>query len=577
MLIGACSKQLTPKSADESSAELAKDVLPQFVALESRERQADETVWARERLAERCGLALERLWDEVNASTNKLDRIIEFATGEVVLPRTAAPVFGPGGVRVLGPSGPDQTLNSDAWRDWLRNVQAQGWEVSMVEFRHRRFNDSPAGLPEASEFYFFGGLINKKRGERASVEGTLRIKWGALPPGDGPPAILRVDASDVSTCSRQGAVPFLPVLDQPISPRHKSPFIDPFILYDLDGDGRSEIILAGRNIVSRQRDWSNAEVGPLCRVDPGNIHTALVADFDSDGTPDLLTADSDGLRIFGGTANGTFDQPPRSVWKADPKLKFAQVITCGDIDADGDLDLWLAQYKVPYTRGQLPTPYYDANDGYLSYLLVNDGRGNFSDGTVSSGLAAKRFRRTYSASFADLDNDGDLDLVVVSDFSGVDIHLNDGKGHFKDVTRRFVAEPHAAGMAHAWADFNRDGRLDLLVMGMNSPTVDRLDHLKLVRSGVAVDQSKRTALMYGNRLMFSKPEGRFEQSAFDTSLDRSGWSWGCTAADFDNDGFLDVYVANGHETKESVRDYEAEYWLHDLYVGTSSDDPVAVT
>ena len=59
------------------------------------------------------------------------------------------------------------------------------------------------------------------------------------------------------------------------------------------------------------------------------------------------------------------------------------------------------------------------------------------------------------------------------------------------------------------------------------------------------------------------------------SVARSGWSWGCSAFDFDNDGFPDVYIANGMQSKQSVQDYESEFWLHDIYVGNSRDNLVA--
>jgi len=65
----------------------------------------------------------------------------------------------------------------------------------------------------------------------------------------------------------------------------------------------------------------------------------------------------------------------------------------------------------------------------------------------------------------DLDTDGDLDLLVVSDFAGIDVYANDGWGHFTDVTARWMPERHAFGMAHAIADLDGDGRSDILVTG----------------------------------------------------------------------------------------------------------------
>ncbi|HTL16355.1 MAG TPA: ASPIC/UnbV domain-containing protein, partial [Patescibacteria group bacterium] len=51
--------------------------------------------------------------------------------------------------------------------------------------------------------------------------------------------------------------------------------------------------------------------------------------------------------------------------------------------------------------------------------------------------------------------------------------------------------------------------------------------------------------------------------------------WGCSAADFDNDGFADIYIANGHESRATVHEYEPEFWLHDIYVSNSANNPAA--
>src|SRR5262249_7410211 len=153
---------------------------------------------------------------------------------------------------------------------------------------------------------------------------------------------------------------------------------------------------------------------------------------------------------------------------------------------------------------------------------------------------------------------GFLDLAVVSDFAGLDLYQNDGHGHFKDVTKDWVDEPHAFGMGSAYADFNADGLLDLLMIGMTAPTADRLEHLALSRSADVEGAGMREKMTQGNRLYLARRQGGFEQPGVSASIARSGWSWGGSAFDWDNDGFPDVYIANGHESKQSVRDYEPE-------------------
>jgi len=178
-------------------------------------------------------------------------------------------------------------------------------------------------------------------------------------------------------------------------------------------------------------------------------------------------------------------------------------------------------------------------------------------------------------SLVDLNDDGNLDLLVVSDFAGLDLYRNDGRGRFTDVTRDWIADAHGFGMALALADFNTDGRLDFLMIGMNSPCVDRLQHLGLTRPRPTEDPTMRSRMTYGNRLYLARANGGFEQTPLSDSIARSGWSWGCSVFDFDNDGFPDVYIANGMESKQRVRDYEPEFWLHDLYVDNSFDDLTA--
>jgi hypothetical protein len=146
------------------------------------------------------------------------------------------------------------------------------------------------------------------------------------------------------------------------------------------------------------------------------------------------------------------------------------------------------------------------------------------------------------------------------------------------VTATALPDPKAFGMGTAVSDFNRDGRLDLLMVGMNSATVDRLDHLNLRRPDDPTDPSMRTRMTAGNRLYFGKSGGGgFEAAPQASEVARSGWSWGCAAQDFDNDGWPDLYVVNGQESGRTVRDYESEFWLHDLFIDRSIDDRTATS
>lgn len=560
-----------PAPAEMSSA-LTQKLAAELTALEAQEDQVEETVWAKEKLAEHCGLVFDAFWDTLNKVTNKLEVLGLFPVGELLPAKLSPPQTLAHGIEVQNPSGEGgRPWNGETWRGFLAECQRDGWQLAQCEFRHNRFETDATGQPQRSHFYVSGHLNNNLRPARAILEGELIVDWIPAPTQDALPSVKRIDASRLVLKSRSGEPAFHQVLLETIAPLPTSYFIDPLILYDLDGDGLSEIILAAKNLVLRRRAGDRFESEPLCRQSPGLIFTGVIGDFDGDGVADFLCAKFEGLSLFKGSPQGTFDQPGRPVWEVNPHLKYAQALTCGDIDGDGDLDLWLGQYKVPYERGQMPTPYFDANDGNPSFLLLNDGRGNFSDATEAAGLGPKRWRRSYSGSFVDLNDDGHLDLVVVSDFAGLDLYTNDGRGHFTDVTQKWVAEPHAFGMAHALADLNADGRLDLLMIGMNSPTADRLSHLGLERPGYNHFQPMRPVMAFGNRLFLAQAEApHFRQTPLNDSIARSGWSWGCSAFDFDNDGFPDVYIANGHTSAPSVREYEPQFWMHDIYVGNST-------
>lgn len=551
--------------------------------VEQYEARLDATLWPAEVQALQHERPLFRLRDEIRAATNKLEGLARFSFEQITVPSPLGPPrlcdLG-----ILSQSFDDaQTniLSQAEWAQTLRRLSSQGWRLDQVEWTHERFLPAQAGHPARSTFQFELHGQRQFGQARFIVRGLLQVAWSNLVAPDGLPTAQRLMVSNLSVLERQGDSGFTRIgVVTPSAPDRRGELVDlhPVIATDVDGDGDDDIVLAGVNRVLVNRGDATFDTKPF--VAEENFHgarvAAVVGDFNGDGQPDLVTVATQGtwsnqvvLHPGAGclplTGEPTLAAP--SVRTTSPA-----VLTAGDIDRDGDLDLWLGQYKQPFVGGQMPTPYYDANDGHPSFLLLNDGTGRFEIATAQAGLFAKSRRRTIAASLADLDDDGDLDLVTVNDFSGVDLFYNDGHGHFADESRRLYNRT-LYGMTHCFADFDRDGRLDFFVSGMYMPTVTRLETLKLGRDDMPEHTRKRADMAYGNRIYLNR-DGQWIQPPFANDVARSGWTWGTTAADFDNDGDVDLYLANGQISGASVEDlYDSHHWRHDIYLGTSQNDP----
>ena len=116
----------------------------------------------------------------------------------------------------------------------------------------------------------------------------------------------------------------------------------------------------------------------------------ILADFNGDGSVDFLSSGQKEkkLRMWPGGEDGSFHKSSSVVFESI--FEHPHVMTAADVDSDGDLDLYIGQWRQPYERGSMPTPYYDARDGHPDYLLLNDGTGQFSDATeVSDSLISE--------------------------------------------------------------------------------------------------------------------------------------------------------------------------------------------
>lgn len=583
----ACGDELgVAPGSEPTGADEAAETAPSLRALRER---LDATVWQREELAQDYERSLVALWDNLLAAGRRGEPAAKFRVladldpGEVILgaPHPVASLDHGIEQSEFGP--PLDLLDRSKWSALLDRLAESGYVLVQSEWHHARFEPAAGQAPARSEVAVVLHGIHEPTGRRFAIDGPVEVEWAEARDRNGLARPRRVDASGLRMLSRAHSPAFEkvgvfpretanPALTGGLGPESGAGAsrLHPLVVYDLDGNGFDDLLLLGAGQVLRNKGGMQFESEDLFDHPQSLAEAGAVADFDGDGNPDLLAARTAGdILLFLGDARGRFPHQPRLTPRLPNPLRGPSSLAVGDIDGDGDLDAWLAQYKPPYLEGQMPTPFFDANDGWPGYLLRNRGDGRFELATEEAGLAEKRFRRTYASTFVDLDEDADLDLLVISDFSGVDLYTNDGQGHFSDANSTLTADRHLFGMSGALADYDLDGKTDIFVAGMGSTTARRLEAAGLHREDRPEESAMRMRMAYGNRMYLADEEG-WKEPDFHADVARTGWTWGTTALDFDNDGDPDIFAANGHESGESTQDYCSTFWRHDIFDGDSN-------
>ena len=268
-----------------------------------------------------------------------------------------------------------------------------------------------------------------------------------------------------------------------------------------------------------------------------------VGDYDNDGWPDLYIANYGKNRLYHNNHDGTFTDVAEKAgvtlggWSTGP--------TWGDYDHDGLLDLFVPGYvKFDVSHppqagknGVAPTScqFRGVNamcgprglPGESDHLFHNNGDGSFTDVSVKAGVSDPPGYYGLASVFVDVDDDGWLDLAVANDSVPRYLYRNRHDGTFEDISYLSGFALTDVGLAQASmgiavGDYNRDGRVDFYI------TVFSDDFNTLYRND-------------GN--------ASFSEVTFQTGLGTPTipfLGWGTGFLDFDNDGLLDIFVANGH-------------------------------
>jgi Flp pilus assembly protein TadD len=292
--------------------------------------------------------------------------------------------------------------------------------------------------------------------------------------------------------------------------------------------------------------------------------SAIFADLRNIGLQDLIVVRTNGPLLFLNAGDGTFHLKQDAFHFAKaPQGSFTSVAVA-DYDLDGLVDVYFCLYS--YYQGlsdyQFPTPFYDAQNGPGNFLFRNRGDGIFEDVTLASGMDKSNNRYTLACSWTDYNQDGRPDMYVVNDFGRKVLYRNNGNGTFTDVSAETGVEDPGEGMSSTWFDYDNDGFDDVYAVNMWEAAGKRVTAQKEFMPAVPEeirDAYRRDAR--GNSLLHHElGTGKFKDVTDRSSTRAGGWNWSSGAWDIDNDGFQDLYVANGFITGPGKRDLSSFYW-----------------
>lgn len=332
---------------------------------------------------------------------------------------------------------------------------------------------------------------------------------------------------------------------------------------DWNGDGRDDLLAWNRRrvlalFVNDGQGGFERRADLLPPTAVGMFQLAV--DLDGDGREELISTELTGCAR--GQREMTIYRRRGEGLAPASTLRFAgdcthhrdvtyQHVTVADIDADGDLDLFVSGYGNRDTNlGGYNK--FDTSRGQRNLLFVNQGGLRFAEVSAARGIGGTRF--SYGATFFDHEGDGDPDLYVVNDYGPNALYLNDGAGRFARLEGTPLTR-HGQSMGITVGDFDGDLDLDLYVSNMFSKAGHRIVELVDDRLS-AQTRAELMTLAKGNALYTQTAPGTYVEQGQAVGLHQAGWAWGQAWFDHDNDGDRDLYVVNGMTSHDRIREHD---------------------
>jgi enediyne biosynthesis protein E4 len=283
-----------------------------------------------------------------------------------------------------------------------------------------------------------------------------------------------------------------------------------------------------------------------------------IADYDNDGWPDIFVCNFGKNRLYHNNHDGTFTDMAE---KAGVTLgNWSDGATWGDYDGDGRLDLFVSGYvhydlahQPTATDGSVPFAYCQLHgipvmcgprglQGEPDHLFHQNADGTFTDASVKAGVSDPGAYYGFTATFVDVNNDGRVDLLVANDSEPNYLYVNKGDGTFEDQSyvSGFALNKDGreiASMGLAVGDYDNDGLVDMLI-------TDFSDDFKALYHHDAPSDPRASTSGVPHDVEASFTDVGDQAGITQAAVPFVGW--GAGFPDYDNDGFKDIVMVNGH-------------------------------
>ncbi|ASV29177.1 VCBS repeat-containing protein [Maribacter cobaltidurans] len=328
---------------------------------------------------------------------------------------------------------------------------------------------------------------------------------------------------------------------------------------DINNDGLPDVYLSGNMVSGRlflnKGGLKFEDISETAGILNSSWGTGVtMVDINQDGLLDIYLCVSGGAQeseranlLYINKGDLTFEEKASEYGLADTRQSMHAAFF--DYDKDQDLDMYLLVNPAAYEQSVNVSQQRKLNGESISNdrLYRNEGNGTFKDVTMDAGILTEGYGLGIGVS--DINNDSWPDIYISNDFIGSDLlYINQKDGTFKNKLSEYINHTSYAGMGNDVADINNDGKSDILVLDMRPEDNKRQ---KLIISSTGYD---RFQLMLNagydpqysrNTLQLNRGMGEFSEIGFMSGVSSTDWSWSPLLADYDNDGFKDLYVTNG--------------------------------